>query len=221
MKDPEHPLSVVQARALAPGAEELRGLEWTLNLGSPAMVRVAARMLLHVARQLNRDLRAMVADLQETATRTGKTFREVFEETVFRTMPEYALYRAARAVAEGRVHVEGDTLCLEISDEEVRGLKGLSPKATADERGLVFQAVDDREASRLQLASGLAGLLRLATLQAATGHRYLLLCGAPSKEDPDEPCGRVYIALPRGRPRSYCSGACRARVSRIRAKRKG
>jgi hypothetical protein len=166
-------------------------------------------------------LQEVLATTNEEAVEQASRLLEALDpESANRMLGTFALYNAARAVAEGQLHLEGDTLCIELSEEDARVLERLKTEATAGERGLCF-LVGRGSNFRLLLASALEGLLRLASLQAATGHRYLQLCDAPSKDNPEEPCGRVFIALPRGRPRRYCQGACRARASRERAKVEG
>ena len=109
------------------------------------------------------------------------------------------LYEYARAIAEGRYSTGADGSVRVETDHT------LMPEEELDVEIYGKPLSDWIELARRLLDA-------IAIEQERTGWQYLRVCAAPARYGGE--CGRIYLVMPIGRPRKYCSGACWHRAAR-------
>ncbi len=137
------------------------------------------------------------------------------------------VYRIARAIAEGCIEYKEGKICVSLEDQELdeankQALIALCEPFILECGPAICMVVPEDPVSTIvgwRLASAIQLLMVIANLQHITGREFLRVCKAPSAADPSKPCENVFVCVPYGRPKRWCSGACRARASRVARQR--
>jgi len=179
-------------------------LEAIINLGSPD----TTSRLVSAAAQL----------VAECTDGFGFTEDQVVKAAtlVLKDMGALELYRIVRAAATGEYDLQNGVFRITTPPAEFE-LKLRPPDLDRLQAVHRFFAEDARRESQWLRDAIEAAFVLVAVLlieQAAGEWQYFRLCEAPARHDAQGRCGRVFIAVPTGRPRRYCSDACRRRAHR-------